>query len=355
MTTDEQPDYTPRWQPHPLVAALLRGFVLITPILASVAFVHVASAVVPAPTGFALPHIAWWIGISAAAMVVLIAIDRLTRRLLPLAALLKLALVFPDEAPSRFRTALTAGTIDDLEQRLALARAGVDNETPAEAAERLLGFVAALSTHDSLTRGHSERVRAYSQMIAKELRLGRHDVDRLNWAALLHDIGKLEVPAAILNKPGQPTPEEWQLIRSHPELGARLAAPLRAWLGEWTDAIGDHHERWDGTGYPNGDAGDRISLAGRIVAVADVWDALTSDRAYRQAWDPDRAVSHIAAASGTLFDPACVEAFLDVVAETGLAPERTAADLEELIAGCHPAERPPAAGSQPTPEPARKR
>ena len=79
-----------------------------------------------------------------------------------------------------------------------------------------------------------------------------------------------------------------------------------------------------------------IPLAGRIVAVADVWDALTSDRAYRPAWDPDRAVSHIAAASGTLFDPACVEAFLDVVAETGLAPERTAADLEELITGCHP-------------------
>ncbi len=163
------------------------------------------AVLVPAPRGWGLPRIAWWIGLSAAAMVVLVGIDRLTRRLLPLAALLKLALVFPDEAPSRFRTALNAGTTVDLQERLARARAGHDDETPAEAIERLLGFVAALSTHDHVTRGHSERVRAYSQMIAKELRLGRDDVDRLNWAALLHDIGKLEVPAEILNKPGRPT------------------------------------------------------------------------------------------------------------------------------------------------------
>jgi putative nucleotidyltransferase with HDIG domain len=160
--------------------------------------------------------------------VVLIGIDRVTRRLLPLAALLKLALVFPDEAPSRFRAALSAGTTADLEARLAEARQGVEGETPVEAAQRLLGFVAALSAHDHVTRGHSERVRAYSQMIAKELRLGADEVDRLNWAALLHDIGKLEVPAEILNKPGRPTEEEWQAIRSHPELGARLAAPLRS-------------------------------------------------------------------------------------------------------------------------------
>ncbi|HEY3614440.1 MAG TPA: HD domain-containing phosphohydrolase, partial [Gaiellales bacterium] len=263
------------------MAALLRGFVLVAPIAASVAFVHVASGIVPPPEGGALGRIAWWVGLSAAAMVVLVGIDRLTRRLLPLAALLKLALVFPDEAPSRFRTALTAGTTDDLEHRLAEARAGRESDTPAEAAERLLGFVAALSVHDSLTRGHSERVRAYSQMIAKELRLGRADVDRLNWAALLHDVGKLEVPAEILTKPGRPSDDEWQLIRSHPELGARLAEPLRTWLGEWTDAIRDHHERWDGKGYPKGDAGDDISLAGRIVAVADVFDVITSARSYK--------------------------------------------------------------------------
>ena len=173
-------------------------------------------------------HVAWWIGLSGAATVVLIAIDRLTRRLLPLAALLKLALVFPDEAPSRFRTALDSGTTADLEQRLQRARDGAESDTPVEAAERLLGFVAALSAHDRITRGHSERVRAYSQMIAKELHLSRDEVDRLNWAALLHDVGKLEVPAEILNKEGRPSDEEWQFIRSHPELGARLGAAAAA-------------------------------------------------------------------------------------------------------------------------------
>ena len=135
-----------------------------------------------------------------------------------------------------------------------------------EAAERLLGFVAALSTHDRVTRGHSERVRAYAQMIAKELHLGRDETDRLNWAALLHDIGKLEVPAEVLNKPGQPTVEEWRLIRRHPELGARMAEPLRTGLGEWTDAIADHHERWDGKRPPQPHRQvEYISLAGRIV------------------------------------------------------------------------------------------
>ena len=301
-----------RWQPRPGFAALLRAFVLIAPIAASVAFVHVASQIIGPPSGSWLVHVTWWVGLSAAATIVLIGIDRLTRRLLPLAALLKLALVFPDEAPSRFRTALGAGTTAELEERLAGARAGAEAETPVEAAERLLGYVAELSAHDKVTRGHSERVRAYSQMIAKELRLGREDVDRLNWAALLHDIGKLEVSREILNKPGRPTDEEWAQIRRHPELGGQLAEPLRAWLGEWTNAISDHHERWDGTGYPKGIEGEDISLAGRIVAVADVFDVMTSARSYKQPSDPAAARDEIARCAGDQFDPRVVRAFLSI-------------------------------------------
>ena len=305
-------DDTARWQPRPWVAALLRAFVLVAPIACSVAFVHVASGLIAPPGGSELWHVAWWVGLSAAATLVLIAIDRVTRRLLPLAALLKLALVFPDEAPSRFRTALGAGTTADLEKRLAAARAGAASDTPVEAAERLLGFVAALRTHDHITRGHSERVRAYAQLIAKELHLGRDEIDRLNWAALLHDIGKLEVPAEILNKAGRPSDEEWHAIRSHPELGARLAEPLRAWLGEWTDAIADHHERWDGKGYPRGLEGEDISLAGRIVAVADVFDVITSARSYKEQGDPGAARGEIANCSGEQFDPRVARAFLGI-------------------------------------------
>jgi putative nucleotidyltransferase with HDIG domain len=301
-----------RWEPRPGLAALLRAFALIAPIAASVAFVHVASRLISPPGGGTLMHVAWWVGLSAAATVVLIGIDRLTRRLLPLTALLKLALVFPDEAPSRFRTALGSGTTEDLEQRLEQARHGAASDTPVEAAERLLGFVAALSAHDRITRGHSERVRAYSQMIANELRLSRDEVDRLNWAALLHDVGKLEVPTEILNKAGRPTDEEWQFIRSHPELGARLAEPLRAWLGEWADAISDHHERWDGKGYPKGTERDDISLAGRIVAVADVFDVITSARSYKEPGNATAARDEIARCSGAQFDPRVVRAFLSV-------------------------------------------
>ncbi len=118
MATETQSGDTTRWEAHPRLAALLRAFVLLAPIAVSVAFVHIASTLISPPGGSTLMHVAWWIGLSGAATVVLIAIDRLTRRLLPLAALLKLALVFPDEAPSRFRTALDSGTTADLEQRL---------------------------------------------------------------------------------------------------------------------------------------------------------------------------------------------------------------------------------------------
>ena len=312
MATENGFAHTPRWQPHPCLAALVRALVLLTPIAASIAFVHFASRLVGPPAGSDAALAAWWIGLAACATGVLIGFDRLLRRLLPLAALLKLALVFPDEAPSRFRTALETGTTADLEQRLAAARAGSETAAPVEAAERLRGFVAALSTHDRVTRGHSERVRAYAQLIAKELRLGSDDLDRLNWAALLHDIGKLEVPCEILNKPGRPTDAEWMLIRSHPELGARLAEPLRAWLGGWTDAISDHHERWDGKGYPAALQGDEISLAGRIVAVADVFDVITSARSYKASGSAVDARGEIARCSGAQFDPRIVRAFLSV-------------------------------------------
>ena len=113
--------------------------------------------------------------------------------MLPLAALLKLSLLFPDRAPSRFQTAMKTGTVATMEERLAETRTGRAGETPAEAAERLLTLVAAIDAHDAVTRGHSERVRAYTRMIGEELKLSQRDLDLLNWAALLHDVGKLNV------------------------------------------------------------------------------------------------------------------------------------------------------------------
>ncbi len=301
-----------RWAARPIQAMLLRIGVFLLPIAGSIVFVHFASRVVAVPVGSFVLFISWWIAMTAAATIVLIAIDGVSRRLLPLVALYKLSLVFPDAAPSRFKVALRSNTVETLEEQVAQARSKGVNSTPGEAAERLLTLVSELNQHDRLTRGHSDRVRAYVQMIGKEMRLPAHDLDLLNWAALLHDVGKLRVPTEILTKPGEPDDAEWAVLRRHPEFGEELVAPLRGWLGNWADAVGQHHEKWDGTGYPRRLGGEEIAVAGRIVAVADVFDVITSARSYKESFSSMVARNEIARGAGTQFDPAVVRAFLNV-------------------------------------------
>jgi putative nucleotidyltransferase with HDIG domain len=243
--------------------------------------------------------------------VVLFGVDRATRKALPLAVLLDLTLVFPDEAPSRFRVALRSGGTRTLQQRIEDYRA-IGDDHPAEAAEHVLELVAALSQHDRRTRGHSERVRAYANMIGNELGLDDEQVDKLQWAALLHDIGKLEVPFEILNKPGKLDADEYDVIKTHPEIGAQFAAPLAGWLGEWVHAVGQHHERWDGGGYPTGLRQTEICLAARIVSVADTFDVMTSIRSYQEASSSATARQELADCAGSQFDPAIVRAFLSI-------------------------------------------
>ena len=149
--------------------------------------------------------------------------------------------------------------------------------------------------------------RAYSRMIGEELNLVPDDLDRLQWAGLLHDVGKLFVPGEILNKPGALTDEEFEIIKQHPGWGAQLCEPLRGWLGDWVDAVGQHHERWDGRGYPSGIAGEEISLAARIVAVADVYDVITSVRSYKPAEGAVDGRAELARCAGTQFDPKSCE------------------------------------------------
>jgi hypothetical protein len=238
--------------------------------------------------------------------------ERLTTRVLPLAALLRLSLVFPDQTPSRYRVALLSGTTKNLKEVVDRAQRGDIGDTPAEAAETVLVLTAALNRHDRLTRGHSERVRAYAEVIGAEMGLDRAALDRLRWAALLHDVGKLAVPSEVLNKPGRLTDEEFEIIKTHPLEGERLVAPLADWLGEEGNAVGQHHERFDGGGYPRGLAGQEISLAARIVAVADTFDVITSARSYKRPVPAAAARAEIARCAGTQFDPAVTKALLSV-------------------------------------------
>ena len=278
------------------------------PILASVALVQLLVSLTGVPTSSLWVFLGWWLGVSIGASIVVSALYSLTRRLLPLSGLLGLSLVFPDEAPSRFRLALATGTVESLQDRL---RSGAELDAQ-EAAEILLQLVAALDRHDRITRGHAERVRGYAASLGRQIGLSRDDLDRLNWSALLHDIGKLEVDREILNKAGRPTDEEWAKLRRHPLDGEQLVAPLRGWLGEWIDAVGYHHENWDGTGYPRGTAGEAIPLAGRIVAIADVYDVVTSARSYKEPAAPADARAELVRCSGAQFDPRLVRAFVNI-------------------------------------------
>ena len=300
-----------RWRGHWALAALVRAAVFALPLGASVAAGAATSRLLPRPVGWT-GIVAWWVALLGIVTLVMVVVERLARRLLPLAALLKLSLIFPDQAPSRFRMAVRAGGTRKLEQRLKAASEEGLPDTPAEAARKVLELAALLNVHDRHTRGHSERVRVYADLLADELKLPAGERNRLHWAALLHDIGKLVVPGHILNKAGVPDEAEWEVLRRHPLEGERFIEPLRSWLGEWAAAIGEHHERYDGGGYPRGLAGQQISMAARIVAVADSYEVMTSSRAYKKPLPAPEARRELARCAGSQFDPNVVRAFLNI-------------------------------------------
>ena len=308
---DEGEGLSADWKRRPGLSTLLRVTALVVPLVASVATAAVLSRVLPSGGGWTfVMRLVVMLGVSTVA---LFGVTRLTRRLLPLAMLLQLSLVFPDHVPKRFSLALRAGAVTRLPRAVSDAADDSDaGSTASEALTRVLILLAALARHDSRTRGHSERVSAFNDLIAAEIGMSKEDRAKLRWAALLHDIGKLHVHTRTLNKPGKPTDVEWRAIKRHPEIGARIVAPLRPWLGDWVDGVGQHHERFDGQGYPNGLAGTEISLAGRIIAVADAFEVMTALRSYKRPVSARAARAELTRCAGTHFDPRMVRAFLNV-------------------------------------------
>lgn len=165
---------------------------------------------------------------------------------------------------------------------------------------------------DDSTGGHNYRIGRYAQILGREIGLTESHAEMLMHAAMLHDIGKIGVLDAILHKPGTLLPHERQEMRRHVEYGARLLDGSRHPLVRLAHSVAlNHHENWDGSGYPAGKRGEEIPLEGRIVAVCDVFDALVSDRPYKEAWSSHEAVREIKRLAGVRFDPKVVDAFLN--------------------------------------------
>lgn len=193
----------------------------------------------------------------------------------------------------------------------------------------------AVEFRDEDTGAHIERIGRFSTLLAERIGLERELCERLSYAAPLHDVGKVAIPDAILLKPGPLTAEERAIVETHAEEGHRLLRGSSSSILDMAATIAlSHHEKWDGSGYPRGLTGEAIPIEGRIVAVADVFDALTSDRVYRTAYTVEQAVQMMRAQRGLHFDPGLLDAFLEVLSSSGPdARQRQPSDPEALLEG----------------------
>ncbi|MGI4787710.1 MAG: PAS domain S-box protein [Janthinobacterium lividum] len=223
---------------------------------------------------------------------------------------------FPED--TRTRTAL----LETADARLRVSKSGGDADSHALRVRRSLarsvgGFtmldalVTSVDNKDRYTRRHSEDVMHYSMQIAQALGLDSAVLRVIEIAALLHDVGKIGVPDAILRKPGRLTEEDYEAIKQHPMMGSIIVSAVPG-FEETLDAVRHHHERWDGEGYPFGLRGEETPLPARLMAVADAYSAMTTDRPYRKGMDPQKALCILEEGAGSQWDPLCVNAFLQV-------------------------------------------
>ena len=299
------------WASRPVLAKLVRLLLFVSPIIIGWLAVRIIAPIFYRPEGWIGTGF-WIVQAIVVASVAAHSTKTVANRLAPMSALLNMTMVFPDHAPSRFGVTLRAGNI----KKLTPEQLTLSNDTQ-EAAEQAMALVAALGAHEPRTRGHTERVRTYAELIGQEMGLTDDELNRLRWGMLLHDVGKLTVPAHILNSKEAPTEEQWRILKQHPVEGQKILEPLHGWLGEWGFVALHHHERWDGGGYPAQLEATEISLGGRIAAVADTYDVITSKRSYKEPMSPSAAREELYRCAGTQFDPAVVKAFLRIGLEDG--------------------------------------
>lgn len=211
-------------------------------------------------------------------------------------------------------------------QRNELLKKSTDLERSYD--ETLTALARALDQRDHATQDHGRRVSDLACLLTREMGLPEDEVKYITRAAVIHDIGKMTLPDAVLLKPGPLTDEEWGQMRRHPQLGYEMLKDIPV-LNGTAGIVYAHHEAYDGSGYPRGLRGDEIPIGARIFAVVDTYDAITSDRPYRKAASHEEAMAEITRCSGTQFDPAAVQAFIEadrtgLVREPGYTPAGTA-------------------------------
>jgi putative nucleotidyltransferase with HDIG domain len=180
---------------------------------------------------------------------------------------------------------------------------------PQAVLDTVTSLAFAIDAKDHYTQGHSQKVSAYAALIAEAMDMGDSEVEEVRLAGILHDIGKVGIPESILNKSGPLNPEEWETMKSHVRFGAKILEPLRA-LARIQKMVLHHHEFFDGSGYPEGFSGEQIPLGARIIAVADAYDTITSDRTYKKARTSAEALAELERCSNAQFDGGIISVFL---------------------------------------------
>lgn len=176
----------------------------------------------------------------------------------------------------------------------------------------IMAFAGSLENKDVYTGGHAQRLSIYAEMIAQQIQFDETAVERLKYAAILHDVGKIAIPDKVLHSTGKLEPEEWEMMKTHSEKGALMISQISS-LSHLSAYIRHHHERWDGNGYPDKIKGEAIHIFSRIIAVCDTYDAITTNRSYQKAYEPEQVIKILKGCRGTQLDPELIDVFLGLI------------------------------------------